>query len=81
MKANKIKKNYRLKPFLINKIESVSTEIGCTNTAIIEESLLLFFDAYEEHGFKHEISLNRLPLPAYLQDVFDSNAGNGDFRM
>ncbi len=49
-KANKIVKNYRLKPTLVEKIESASANINCSNTSIIEQSLTMFFDAYDKQN-------------------------------
>jgi hypothetical protein len=50
MKKNKIRKNYRLHPIIVEYIEKLANYRNRTNTAIVEQSLCLYFAEYRrEH--------------------------------
>ena len=46
----KIRKNYRLKPKLVELIRKAAAETGYTNTAIVEKALEHLFQQYDQHG-------------------------------
>lgn len=60
MKQNKVMRNHRFHPTLIEKMNEISDEIGCSRTFIIEQALDMFIVEYEKLGYVPEISEKRL---------------------
>ena len=55
MKQNKVLKHYRFHPVLVEKIKMVADESECSNTSVIEQALMRFFEEYENFGYMPEI--------------------------
>ena len=60
MKQNKVARNYRLTMNLIENLQEISDEIGCSNTFVIEQALKRFFEEYKNLGYVPEISEREL---------------------
>jgi len=65
MKKNKVARNYRFDMSLIEKLQEISDEIGCSNTFVIEQSLKRFFEEYQNLGYVPEISERQLSFPDF----------------
>ena len=65
MKKQKVARNYRLNISLIEKLQEISDEIGCSNTFVIEQSLKRFFEEYQNLGYIPEISERQLSFQDY----------------
>jgi hypothetical protein len=60
MKKHKLARNYRFNINLIEKLQEISDEIGCSNTFVIEQALMRFFEEYQNLGYVPEISERQL---------------------
>jgi hypothetical protein len=60
MKKHKLARNYRFNESLIEKLQGISDEIGCSNTFVIEQALMRFFEEYQNLGYVPEISERQL---------------------
>lgn len=60
MKKHKLARNYRFPMNLIEQLQEVSDEIGCSNTFVIEQALKRFFKEYDNLGHIPEISEREL---------------------
>ncbi len=65
MKMNKLARNYRFDIGLIDKLQEISDEIGCSNTFVIEQALKRFFQEYQNLGYVPEISERQLSFPDF----------------
>jgi hypothetical protein len=65
MKKQKLARNYRFNMSLIDKLQEISDEIGCSNTFVIEQALKRFFDEYQNAESTPEISERQLSFPDF----------------
>ena len=65
MKKHKLARNYRFDVKLIEKLQEISDEIGCSNTFVIEQALNRFFKEYQSLGYVPEILERQLSFPDF----------------
>ena len=65
MKKQKLARNYRFDIRLIENLQKISDEIGCSNTFVIEQALKRFFDEYQNAESIPKISERQLSFPDF----------------